>query len=151
MAQSLAKVTLHIVFSTKYRYPFLHDSTIRHKTHAYMGGICNRLGCPAIAVGGVDDHAHILCSLSRTLTIADLLEEVKKCSSAWVKDTNPDLQQFRWQGGYAVFSVSERAVDIVRRYIQNQEAHHGKKNFQRELRTLLAEHKVEYDERFIWD
>ena len=151
MPQSLSKVYLHIVFSTKHRFPFLTDASIRNEMHAYLGGTCNRLGCPIIIVGGTADHVHILCLLSRVHTIAKLLEEVKKSSSKWVKTKKRELQKFALQNGYGIFSVSQSSVDTVKRYIETQEGHHRKRTFQDEYRIFLKKYEVPYDERYVWD
>jgi len=151
MAQSLAKVLVHIVFSTKHRFPFLRDKGIRNEMHAYLGGACKNLGCPVLIVGGVDDHVHILCSLSRNLSIAKILGDIKRESSKWIKTKKAGLQKFAWQNGYGIFSVSQSQVERVRKYIANQEEHHRKKNFQDEFRAFLKKYEIEYDERYVWD
>ncbi len=119
--------------------------------HAYLGGICNSLGCQVLAVGGPSDHIHILCRLSRTVTIAKLVEDVKKSSSKWIKTKGGRYTRFRWQNGYGVFSVSESDAGRVKAYIASQEEHHRRKTFQDEYRNALQEHGVEYNERYVWD
>lgn len=151
MPQSLSRIYVHIVFSTKGRYPFLSDLLIRKEMHAYLGGTCNELRCPVIAVGGVSDHAHILCSLSKNLPVADLIGDVKRSSSKWVKSKGRMLGKFAWQAGYGVFSVSQSQVETVRWYIAKQEDHHRKKSFQDEFRLFLKKYQIEYDERYVWD
>jgi REP element-mobilizing transposase RayT len=148
MPQSLARVLLHIVFSTKSREPWI-EARIRPLLHAYLGGTSRDLGCPALAVGGVEDHVHVLLSLSRTKTIADVVEEMKTASSKWMKrQGSPD---FWWQLGYAAYSVSQSHAARVVRYIALQEEHHAKKTYQDELRELLRLHQVDYDEGYVWD
>jgi putative transposase len=151
MPQSPAKALVHIVFSTKYRYPFLTDPSIRSEMHAYLGGTCNELDCQVLAVGGAADHVHILCALSRNLSIAKLVCDIKRGSSKWVKTKGRMLTKFAWQNGYGVFSVGRSDVERVLRYIGGQEEHHRKRNFQGEYRVFLEEHGVTYDERYIWD
>ena len=102
-------------------------------------------------MGGVADHAHILCSLSRTYSIAKILGEIKASSSKWVKTKGGILRKFIWQSGYGIFSVSQSQVEAVRQYIARQEEHHRKKTFQEEYRELLEKHQIEFDERYIWD
>ena len=96
MPQSLARVVLHIVFSTKNRVPHLKDPALRARLHAYMAGVLQNLGCEPILLNGVEDHVHILCNLSRTVTIADLVEEAKKSSSKWMKEQGPEYRDFYW-------------------------------------------------------
>jgi REP element-mobilizing transposase RayT len=151
MPQSLAKVLVHIVFSTKNRYPFLVDKDICNEMHAYLGGTCNELECPVLTVGGAADHVHILCALSRNLSIAKFVGDIKRGSSKWIKTKGRMLTKFAWQNGYGVFSVGQSEVERVRQYIVGQEDHHRKKTFQDEYRMFLREHGVEYDERYVWD
>ena len=151
MPQSLARVVLHIVFSTKNRVPFLKDADLRSRLHAYMAGVLQNIGCEPILIGGVEDHVHILCNLSRTITIASLVEEVKKSPSKWMKEQGAAFNDFYWQGGYGAFSVSQSNVEQVRAYIAAQEEHHRKVSFQDEFRTLCRKYGVEIDERYVWD
>jgi REP element-mobilizing transposase RayT len=150
MPQSLAKVLVHIVFSTKHRYPFLTDEDIRTEMHAYLGGTCNELECPVLTVGGVADHVHILCALSRNVTTAKLIGDVKRGSSKWIKTKGTMLTKFAWQNGYGVFSVGQAEVERVREYIAGREEHHRRKTFQDEYRSFLREYGVYYDERYLW-
>lgn len=151
MPQSLARVVLHVVFSTKNREPFLKDDDVRNRLHAYMAGVLQRIGCEPILIGGVEDHVHVLCNLSRTVTIAQLVEEAKKSPSKWVKEQGPQYREFFWQTGYGSFSVSQSNVEQVRAYIATQEEHHRKVSFQDEFRALCRMHGVEIDERYAWD
>jgi REP element-mobilizing transposase RayT len=151
MPQSLARVVLHVVFSTKHRAPFLKDTELRPRLHAYMAGVLQNIGCEAILINGVEDHVHILCNLSRTITIAKLVEEVKTEPSKWIKHQGPQYADFHWQGGYSSFSVSQSNVEAVRAYIAGQEQHHRKMSFQDELRALCRKHGLEIDEKYVWD
>lgn len=151
MPQSLARVILHVVFSTKDRVPFLKDPKLRAGLHAYFAGVLQKIECEPILIGGVQDHVHILCNLSRTITIAGMIEESKKSSSKWVKKQGPSYRDFFWQGGYGVFSVSQSKVEKVRAYVAAQEKHHRKVAFQDEFRSLCRKHDVELDERYVWD
>ena len=151
MGQSLAKVALHIVFSTKNRVPWLKDKSVRGDLYAYMATILKALDSPAIKINGVEDHVHILCLLSRNHAIAEILEEVKKQPSRWIKTKGPAYRGFSWQRGYGVFSVSESMIDAVREYIDDQEEHHKTMSYQDEFRELCRRHGVEIDERYVWD
>ena len=151
MAQSLAKILLHAVFSTKERRPFLHDRTLRGELHRYLGGILENLGCHPLIVGGVEDHVHLLFVFSRTTTVADTVKELKRSSSAWLKTKSPGLGEFAWQNGYGIFSIGQSQVEDVRGYIAGQEEHHRKVSFQDEFRRLLERYAVEFDERYVWD
>lgn len=151
MPQSLVKICVHIAFSTKERQTFLADEGIRRRMHAYLATVCASHESHAIMVGGAADHVHLLCSLSKTETLADLVKEVKRTSSIWVKTVRPDLAAFQWQAGYGAFSVSHSNVARVREYIANQEEHHRKRDFKNEFRELLRRHGIEFDERYVWN
>ena len=150
MPQSLSQVILHIVFSAKDRHPWL-DSPVRQRMHAYLATVCRDCECEAYRVGGVADHVHIAARLVRTISQSDLLEKIKKTSSAWIKTQGPAYASFFWQKGYGDFSVGCSQLDDLVRYIENQEAHHKTKTFQEEYRELLKKYKVPFDERYVWD
>ncbi len=149
MPQSLSKVLVHLIFGTKHREPLIAPE-IRSPLHAYIVGILDNLNSPSLQTGGVADHIHILCALSRTISQAELLEVVKKSSSKWMK-TDGGVPGFSWQTGYGAFSIGESQADSVIRYIQDQEEHHRKVTFQDEFRKFLERYKVAYDERYVWD
>jgi len=149
MPQSLSKVLVHLIFSTKHREPFI-GSNIRPRLHAYIVGILDNLKSPSLQTGGIADHVHILCVLGRTTSQAELLEEVKKSSSKWMK-ADGGVPGFSWQAGYGAFSIGESQADTVIHYIQNQEEHHRTLTFQDEFRKFLERYKVSYDERYVWD
>ena len=151
MPQSLSAVNIHLIFSTKERRAFLRDSNVRSQLHAYLGGISKTHGCPPLIVGGVEDHVHLLCQFGRTITQADWVKELKRASNLWLKNQGPAYADFQWQSGYGDFSVGQAELGEVKRYIANQEAHHGTQNFQDEYRALLQRHNVEWDERYVWD
>jgi REP element-mobilizing transposase RayT len=151
MPQSLAKILVHTVFSTKDRRPLLRDRALREDLHRYLGGILTHLDCQPIIVGGVEDHVHFLCALSRTRNPAEMIKEVKRGSSLWLKTKNADLQDFAWQNGYGIFSVGFSQIESARNYIASQEEHHRKVSFQDELRQLLKRYEIEFDERYVWD
>jgi REP element-mobilizing transposase RayT len=151
MPQSLSQILLHVVFSTKDRRPLLRDRAFRDEMHRYLGGILNGLDCPSLIVGGVEDHVHLLCALSRTRAPADLVKEVKRNSTAWIKTRAPEFAGFAWQAGYGIFSIGYSQLEDVRRYIAGQEEHHQKVTFQDEFRRLLQRYAVSYDEAYVWD
>ena len=151
MPQSLANVLLHVVFSTKNRVPFLKDKALREELEAYLVGTLQAIDCPSLIVRTVEDHLHCLCRLSRTTTIAKLIEQMKVESSSWLKKQSAALAEFYWQSGYGAFSVSRSNVPQVTGYIANQEEHHRRLSFQDEFRLLLRRHEIEFDERYVWD
>jgi REP element-mobilizing transposase RayT len=151
MPQSFAQIYVHIIFSTKNRQSFLNDKAIRHELHKYLGGTCNGLDCPSLRVGGVADHVHILCRLGRRISVADLVKELKRESSQWIKTKSLSLADFYWQAGYGAFSISPSHAKALIEYITNQEEHHRAETFQDEFRRLLKKYGVEWDERYVWD
>lgn len=152
MPQSLAKVAVHLVYSTKLRVPCLADPGLRAELFAYKAAILkNNVDSPTILIGGMPDHVHILCLLSRKFAIKNVVEEVKTESTKWLKKQSVSLADFHWQGGYGIFSVSESNIEQVKLYIANQEEHHRQMSFQDEFRLLCQRHGVQIDERYVWD
>ena len=151
MSQSFVRNLLHVIFSTKSRSPYLREKEIRERTHGYLKGILDNWNCPRIQIGGVDDHVHILFPLSQNIKLADLIRELKRDSSKWLKTVSPALRQFQWQTGYGAFSVSPGHVPVLSKYIANQEAHHRKESFQDELRRICRKYGVALDELQAWD
>jgi len=149
MSQSLAKNTIHLIFSTKNRHPWLKE-TVQPRLQAYLAGIFKQWESPAIVVGGHDDHVHALFSLSKNQPLKKVVEEVKKGSSQWIKTLGDGLADFSWQNGYGAFSVSESNVPEVKKYIEHQAEHHRRMTFQDELRQLLMRHGIAVDERHLW-
>lgn len=148
MPESLARVYLHIVFSTKNREPWI-DGRLRPDLHSFLGGVHQDLKCLLLRAGGIEDHMHMLSSASRVITVADLVEEVKKRSSKWMK--RQGVRDFWWQRGYAAFSIGHSQVARTPHYIDHPIEHHHKQTFQEELRQFLHRHELEYDERYISD
>lgn len=119
--------------------------------HAYLAGTCHNLKCPSLIVGGVAGHVHILCRFGRTITIANLIRDLKRSSSGWIKTKSRQLEGFDWQDGYGAFSISPAHVEGLKSYIQDQEEHHRHETFQDEFRRLMRKYGVEFDERYVWD
>ena len=150
MPQSLSKVILHIIFSTKNREPWL-DSSVRPRMHAYLATICHNIDADFVRIGGVADHVHIVTTLPRTLSQAEPMERLKKASSKWIKALDVRYRGFFWQRGYGAFSVSPSQLDSVLEYVNDQQEHHRTRTFQEEYRELLRKHRVDFDERYVWD
>ncbi len=125
------EVDIHLVFSTKNRTPFLIGSTVRRHLHARITEICETMDCPALQVGGFEDHVHILYRLSPEQQLARVAQEVKKSSSRWLSMRHR-IMHFDWQEGYGAFSVSPQHVPAVIRYIKNQHEHHQHETFAEE-------------------
>jgi REP element-mobilizing transposase RayT len=116
-----------------------------------MASIFSAMKSPALIINGTSDHVHTLFALSRVVTIADLVEEVKTGSSKWIKSKGKRFRKFYWQSGYGAFSIGQSQVSTVKRYIRRQKEHHRRVTFQDEYRQFLKAYEVEYDERYIWD
>ena len=150
MPQSLAKIYIHLVFSTKHRDPCL-PRELQNDLHAYMGGTLNGLGCAPIEINSEPDHVHALFLLGRTVALSELIRVLKKSSNDWLRGRAPKLDAFHWQAGYGAFSVSQSAADEVREYIRGQYEHHKTVSFQDEYRAFLRRYQVAFDEQYVWD
>ena len=149
MAQSLAEINIHLIFSTQFRYAFLNDR-IRPNLFYYMAALAKKQGSHVYEIGGVADHTHVLLTLPRTMILAQLVMLIKKESSKWMKREH-DVTNFAWQNGYGAFSVSSSKIDFVRRYIREQEKHHQQNSFQDEMRLFLKNTRLSFDEKYLWD
>jgi REP-associated tyrosine transposase len=150
MPQSLASVLVHLVYSTKNRHPFLTPE-IDPELYAYQASIFRAMGCPALVINGTADHVHALFQLGRTSALCDVVEEVKKSSSKWLKTKSVALSAFQWQAGYGAFSLGESGVSKARTYIERQKEHHRRQSFQDEYRAILKRYRIAFDERYVWD
>ena len=151
MSQSLSRVVIHIIFSTKNRFAFLTGVEMQKRMHAYLARVLNEQDSPAIEVGGTEDHVHILCLLSRRHAISDIIKEAKANSSSWAKTLGRRCMKFSWQSGYGAFSINQSQIESVRKYIQTQVEHHRRKSFQEEYLGFLREYQISYDEKYLWE
>jgi putative transposase len=148
MSQSYVQFYSHIVFHTRNNEKLITD-TIENELYSYIGGILKNCKSNPIKIGGTSDHVHILCTLPKTLSISDLVEEIKKSSSKWVKTKGSAFNNFYWQDGYGCFSVSPSQINNVINYISNQKEHHKNVSCFDEYISLLKENGVEFDERYL--
>ena len=130
MPQSLVQLYTHLVFSTKLRKPYLRDAPLPDKLHAYLAGACRNRGSPSLIIGGVEDHVHVLCRAAKTKSVSELIRDLKRESSKWVKGASSRLEMFQWQAGYGAFSISPAHVSDLTRYISHQAEHHKAESFQ---------------------
>jgi putative transposase len=140
----------HCVWSTKGRRPILTPE-IQARLWPYLGGIARANKTPALAIGGVADHVHILLSLPPTLTISKTIQLLKGNSSKWLHEEFQDIRSFNWQEGYGAFTIGLSGVSETKSYITTQAEHHQKKSFQDEFRSFLDKHGLSYDETILWD
>ena len=149
MSQSFCKIYLHIIFHTKTCSPTIADEHLA-RVHEYIGALVNKTNCRSLQVGGVNDHVHALLLLSKGETVVHVVEEMKRNSSRWIKTLSPTYETFAWQGGYAVFSVSQSQVNAVKNYILSQKEHHKKQSFRDEYLQFLKLYQIDYDERYVF-
>ena len=149
MAQSLAKVYVHAVFVTKNRKELI-DPDIERELYPYMATIFRKNDSPCLTINGTGNHVHVLFVLSRKATIRNVIENVKKCSSKWIKTKGPEYRNFYWQSGSGVFSVGSSNLRVIKKYIKNQKEHHQQKTFRNEYIQLLTNYNMAYDKRYVW-
>jgi len=150
MPQLLFKFLAHIVFSTKNRADLIAPE-IENELFGYIHGIVENNGAKLIIAGGTTNHIHLLVSLPRKIDVSELIGDIKRVSSVWMKKQNARFAQFYWQKGYAVFSIGQSQIETVAGYIKNQKEHHKKQDFKDEYRALLKKYEIEYDEQYVWD
>lgn len=147
MPQSLVKILVHVVFSTKNRVDLIHPE-IEAKLYGYIHGIVENNKSKLIIGNGTANHGHLLISMGKTVDVSDLVGDIKRDSSVWMKQHE---SSFYWQEGYGAFSIGESQVPRVMKYIADQKERHAKRTFEDEYRGLLKRYNVDYDERYVWD
>ena len=149
MPQSLVKILVHMVWSTKDRVRIIAPD-FEAQLYGYVSGIITNNGGRMLIAGGDADHIHILASIGR-IDISELIGDVKRDSSSWIKQQDERFARFYWQRGYGAFSIGQSQVEAVTKYIRDQKEHHKSQSYQDEFRALCAKYEVELDERFCWD
>lgn len=150
MPQSLVKILIHAVFSTKNRADLILPE-IENDLFGYMHGIVENNKSKLILANGTENHVHLLISLGKTLSISELIGDIKRDSSVWIKTQDSAFKNFHWQEGYGAFSVGQTQVNEVMKYIANQKEHHKKKSFENEMRGFYQKYEIDFDERYVWD
>jgi REP element-mobilizing transposase RayT len=148
MSHTYCSSLYHCVFSTRERRKTI-PADAQDRLWAYMGGIAREHGMKALAIGGTDDHTHLLLSLPSSIAIATAMREIKSASSHWMHE-NCTLPAFAWQDGYGAFSIGTAQIEATSAYIANQAEHHRKRDFQSEFLAILKKHGIAYDPRFVW-
>jgi putative transposase len=149
MAHSYTSALFHCVFSTKDRRKLI-DADLQSRLWPYLGGIARENNMKALAIGGVEDHVHLLLSLPSTMPVAKAIQLIKGGSSKWIHDEFPHLRGFAWQEGYGAFSIGVSQIEDTQRYITNQAEHHRTRSFEDEFIAFLNRHEVDYDPRYVW-
>lgn len=150
MPQSLVRNLIHVCFSTKNRADLISPE-IESELYGYIHGIIENNKSKLILANGTANHIHLLISLGKTLSISELVGDIKRSSSTWIKTQNKTFKDFYWQEGYGAFSVGQTEDEIVMKYIANQKEHHKTKDYKTEFRGFLKKYNIEYDERYVWD
>ena len=146
---SYTSMNYHVVFSTKDRKPFLQDEHLA-ATCQYIGGIVRNVGGSLLAANGQADHIHLAVVIPPKENVSQVVGKIKANSSGWLRQTCGQMNDFRWQDGYAAFTVSLSGLPQVRRYFDGQAEHHKKMTFEDELVKLLDKHGIEYDVNALW-
>ena len=150
MAQTLVQIFIHVVFSTKNRAEIITPE-IEPELFAYIGGIALNNNSKLVAANGTANHIHLLILLSKTIKLSELVGDIKRNSSRWIKTKDGDFKTFGWQDGFAAFSVGKTQVPMVKEYIAKQKEKHGSQQFEDEMRMFFGKYEIEYDERYVWD
>jgi len=149
MSQSLSKLYVHLIFHVKNNIGLIRSEDEK-ELYAYIGGVVKLSKSIPVNINGTEDHIHVLCIMSKNISLADLLEDIKKNSSRWIKTKGIHYQHFAWQGGYSGFSVSQSKADTVSSYIDNQKEHHKHQTFKEEYIQFLKEYGIEYNADYLW-
>ena len=149
MAQSLAKIYIHLIFHIKNTSPCILSRDLE-RVHAYIGQLVNETNSVNIWVNGIEDHVHILFLLSREASLSHVVEEVKRNSSRWIKKLSHEYSMFAWQAGYAAFSVSESVAEKTLNYIKNQKEHHKRVTFAEEYKRFLELNHLDYSDEYVF-
>jgi len=150
MPQSLVKLLIHVIFSTKNRADLIMPE-IENGLFGYMHGIVENNKSKLILANGTANHFHLLISLGKVISISELVGDIKRDSSVWIKTQDFQFKSFHWQEGYGAFSVGQTQVEDVMKYVANQKEHHKKKSFENEMRDFYRKYEIEFDERYVWD
>jgi len=149
MSGSLTNLLYHIVFSTKKRRELISNS-LRLKIYPYIGGIVSDEGGHLLAIGGTSNHVHLLLRVPAKQSLSDFIRRVKGKTSWWIGKEKFIEDHFKWQRGYAAFSVSQSMSERIAAYIENQEEHHREKSFYDEYLFLLRKNEIEFNEKYVW-
>ncbi|MDL2296739.1 IS200/IS605 family transposase [Bacteroidales bacterium OttesenSCG-928-B11] len=150
MSQSLSKLSIHLVFHIKYNSPYIKKEN-KEQLLRYINGIIQNCQSIPIAINGTRNHIHILCVMSKNISLKDLVNKIKSNSSRWLRKQDTYYEGFHWQGGYGAFSVSSSLINKTKKYIDNQEAHHKKIDSKNEYLLLLNKHEMGYDQSYLFD
>jgi REP element-mobilizing transposase RayT len=147
MSGTYSQIYIQLVFVVKGRLPLI-TSQWEEELYKYITGIVSNKGQKMLAINGMPDHLHLLIGMKPNCCLADLVREIKKSSTVFVKENKYTKVPFQWQEGYGAFSYSHSGFRQVIAYIQNQKAHHTKQPFEQEYREFLKKFEVEFKEEY---
>ncbi len=150
MANTYHQIYVQFVFAVKYREAVVANEW-KSTLFGVIGNLINETGCKTIIVNGVEDHVHCFLGLKPTVSISELMKTVKAKSSKYINDHNLTKSRFEWQEGYGAFSYGHSQIDVVYKYIANQEEHHKKKTFKEEYLEFLDKFQVPFDEKYLFE
>lgn len=150
MADTFSKIYIQIVFAVKGRQKLIAE-VWKEEVYKYITGIVQNKGQKMIAINGVSDHIHILIGMKPDCNLSDLVREIKKCSSNYIKEKKFTVKKFEWQQGYGAFSYSHSVLNNVINYINNQREHHQRQEFKEEYLQLLQKFEIEFKEQYVFD
>jgi putative transposase len=150
MAQTMVEILVHVIFSTKNRENLIKPE-IETELWAYIGGILRKHESVLLSANGTENHVHLLILQSKKIALSDMVREVKKASSLWIKTKDEAFDNFHWQTGFGAFSVSKLQVETVKKYIAKQKEHHKKQTSDEEYREFLERYSLDFDERYFLD
>ncbi|KXK52405.1 MAG: transposase [Chlorobi bacterium OLB5] len=150
MPNTFTQIYIHIVFAVKNRNALINQ-TWEDKLYKYITGTVQKMGQKMLRINGMPEHIHFLIGMKPDIAISDLVREVKKSSSSYIKEEKLTKFNFNWQTGFGAFSVSHSQLDKVINYIINQKEHHRKRTFKEEYIELLKKYEIEYDEKYLFE
>ena len=149
MANTYTQLFIHYIFAVQNRKCLINKSW-QSNLYKYMSGIIEQQGHKLYIINGMNDHIHILISMSPNQSPSDLMYHLKRSSSKWINQNKLSLERFSWQEGFGAFSLGKSQLDVIIKYIENQQEHHKQSSFREEYLQFLKEYEVEYDERYIF-
>jgi REP element-mobilizing transposase RayT len=150
MANTYSQIYIQAIFAVEHRFGLIGKEW-REELFKYIGGIFRNKKQKLIAIGGVEDHIHLLFGLKPSMAISDLIRDVKSDSTEFINEKRFVRGRFYWQEGFGAFSYSRSQLDAVAKYVLNQEKHHAKRTFRAEYVALLDRFEVEYEDRYLFD
>jgi putative transposase len=150
MSDTFSQIYIQIVFAVKHRQSLISESW-EEELRRYITGIVQNKEHKMLAIGNMPDHIHLFIQLKPHMSISDLVREVKKSSTDWIRRTKLTKIKFQWQEGYGAFSYSKEDISAVCNYVENQKEHHRRVSFKEEFVALLNEFCIDYKEEYLFD